>query len=133
MCKCDPSIRTPYCGKEGCSPWPKRYKSPAEPPTPVERELLEIVIEECAEVQQRATKALRFGPREVQPGQPDDNVQRMSHEIGELLEIIDLAYGRRLVDEGHVRLGREHKRRQLDKYAQSISVDAAWATRQLPR
>ena len=39
-------------------------------PAAQERELLYHLIEECAEIQHRATKILRFGWNEVQQGQP---------------------------------------------------------------
>lgn len=128
MCKCNPSIRTLYCGKTGCEA-PPRYKSIAAPPTPQEQEILQIIIEECAEVQQRATKALRFGPREVQAGQELDNVKRMSHEIGELLEMLRIARGRGLIDMEQIKAGKTHKRRQLAKYAQSFDMELTWLER----
>jgi len=40
-----------------------KFVSPCPPPTAREREIAEIIIEECAEIQQRATKLLRFGGR----------------------------------------------------------------------
>lgn len=40
--------------------------------------LLACLAEEAVEVAQRATKAMRFGCNEVQPGQPLCNVQRIS-------------------------------------------------------
>ena len=46
--------------------------------------LLVILAEECAEVAQRATKALRFGLAETQPGQPDDNARRLMDELVDL-------------------------------------------------
>jgi hypothetical protein len=50
--------------------------------------LLTLLIEECAEVQQRATKALRFGLGEIQPGQPLDNEARLAAEVVDLLTIL---------------------------------------------
>ena len=46
--------------------------------------LLTCLIEECAEVIQRATKAQRFGLMEIQPGQKMDNQQRLQEEISDL-------------------------------------------------
>lgn len=43
--------------------------------------LLVILAEECAEVAQRATKALRFGLDETQPGQPYNNAERLMDEL----------------------------------------------------
>jgi len=40
--------------------------------------LLTILSEECAEVSQRVSKALRFGLGEVQPGQEADNADEYS-------------------------------------------------------
>lgn len=56
--------------------------------------LLVCLTEECAEVQQRATKALRFGLTESQPNAPDGkhlmNSQRLADEIEDLEIIIEL-------------------------------------------
>lgn len=55
--------------------------------------LLTILIEEAAEVQQRATKALRFGMTETQPGQQMNNAARLHMEICDLqcaLEMLGL-------------------------------------------
>lgn len=46
--------------------------------------LLVKLSEECAEVSQRAAKALRFGLTEVQLGQDLDNTARL---VGELLDL----------------------------------------------
>lgn len=52
--------------------------------------LLICLAEECAEVQQRATKALRFGDDECQPGQDFDNVDRLSFELCDLVAVVEL-------------------------------------------
>jgi hypothetical protein len=46
--------------------------------------LLVKIAEEAAEVAQRATKAVRFGLGEVQPGQSLDNSQRLRAEMLDL-------------------------------------------------
>ena len=46
--------------------------------------LLTILAEECAEIAQRASKALRFGLDEVQPGQELSNEQRLWNELNDL-------------------------------------------------
>lgn len=96
-----------------------KYKSSEPPPTAHEREVLEILIEECAEVQQRATKALRFGPTETQPGQDWDNRFRLGIEIGDLMEIIDRAIRAGLVPQGSIEYGRQNKRVQLTQFMQT--------------
>lgn len=68
-----------------------KFVTPCVLPSAREREILTILIEECAEVQQRATKLLRFGRDEVQPGQPLSNMERLSQEFGDLQAIATMA------------------------------------------
>lgn len=112
----------------------ERFVSPCKPPEGCKREVLDILIEECSEitiecidiikacadVQQRATKALRFGIDEVQPGQDDSNSVRLAHEIGDLLEVIDVAIQAELFLQDDIEAGRIHKRAQLKKFMQSL-------------
>lgn len=44
--------------------------------------------EECAEVSQRAAKALRFGMYEIQPGQEKSNLERLEDEAIDLLTML---------------------------------------------
>jgi hypothetical protein len=55
-----------------------------------EEHLLDILIEECAEVIQRATKAKRFGLTEVQPDQPLTNIQRIVYELNDVVAVADM-------------------------------------------
>lgn len=52
--------------------------------------LLDVAIEECAEIIQRVTKAKRFGLREVQPAQDLSNAQRIAYEVNDLIAVIDM-------------------------------------------
>lgn len=52
--------------------------------------LLTTLAEECAEVAQRACKALRFGLSEIQPGQPDDNKRRLERELADLMATAEM-------------------------------------------
>lgn len=52
--------------------------------------LLTIIAEECVEVAQRATKALRFGLFEVQQGQELNNLERLRGELADLLGALEL-------------------------------------------
>lgn len=97
----------------------EQFVSPCSPPTPYERELLEILIEECAEVQQRATKMLRFGVEEVQPGQPLDNRTRLSEEVGDLMHMIDCCRDANLLSRDGIADGIKRKKTQLAKYMQT--------------
>ena len=77
---------------------PEKFVSPEPPPTALKAEILTILIEEAAEVQQRATKMLRFGVDEVQPGQELSNKDRLSDEVGDLHEMIVYARSLGLID-----------------------------------
>lgn len=52
--------------------------------------LLICLIEECAEIIQRVCKAIRFGMDEVQPGQEQDNLERLSGEITDFLGVAQM-------------------------------------------
>jgi len=77
--------------------------------------LLTTLAEECAEVAQRCSKALRFGLVEKQPGQDLTNAQRIEAEMADLIAV----YGM-LVDLGHVQplvyLSLAGKRRKVESY-----------------
>lgn len=96
-----------------------RFVSPEPPPTAYEAELLTILIEECAEVQQRATKMLRFGVAEVQPGQSLTNAQRLSEEVGDLLVMINYAERSGLLERTSIEAGQRRKHVKLAKYLQT--------------
>jgi hypothetical protein len=102
-----------------------RYVTPCELPTPHEREILDILIEECAEVIKRATKLLRFGRDEIQPGQEKTNAERLSNEIGDVQHMVDLLGDVGIVNHQHCLEGRQSKRQQLAKYMQTSKAGAA--------
>lgn len=101
----------------------ERFITPCELPEGHARELLTVLIEECAEVQQRATKALRFGLEEVQPGQPFTNMYRLGSEVGDLLEVVDRCLSAVVLRETAIAEGKAHKAKQLDKYMQTQPVN----------
>ena len=80
--------------------------------------LLTILTEECAEVQQAGTKALRFGleeGRDLSAMADGNNVQRLRHEINDMLAMVEM-----LEDEG-LELSPDHslrkqKKEKVEKY-----------------
>lgn len=95
-------------------------------PSPVEREVLEILIEECGEVIQRATKMIRFGIEEVQPGQLLSNRRRLSDEVGDLEYMIALAKRLELVDDHHcirAAMAKPLKLREYMRHVQDLPDD----------
>lgn len=96
-----------------------RFISPCMPPEGRDRELLTVLAEECAVVQQRICKALRFGLEEVQPGQPHNNAFRIGLELGDLLEVVDRCLELDLIPVGSINQGRANKVKQLAKFLQN--------------
>ncbi len=79
--------------------------------------LLIKLIEECAEVIQRATKALTFGLTEVQPGHAQDNSIRLTYEFGDLQAVWEMLNERGVVREPTINM-LALKRAKMEKYMQ---------------
>ena len=60
--------------------------------------LLSCLAEECTEVGQRVSKALRFGLSEVQPGQPLTNAERIAGELIDLLAVVGMLEDQGVLD-----------------------------------
>lgn len=95
----------------------EKFISPERPPEGLDRELLTILAEECCEVGQRVSKALRFGLMEVQPGQPLSNADRISEELGDLLATAEEMND--VIDWQIVKNAKAAKREKLARYLQS--------------
>jgi hypothetical protein len=105
----------------------ERFITPCELPTAHEREILTILIEEAAEVQQRATKLLRFGRDEIQPGQTLTNAERLSLEIADFLALVDLAKLAGLADAKTIYYGTIAKKTKLQTVMQTVAARGATA------
>lgn len=101
----------------------ERFITPAPLPSAREREILNIIIEECAEVQHRACKALRFGLSEVQPGQDLTNAERLSDEIGDLGAILCLANQEGMISEDRILAAGAAKEEKLRTFMQTEKAD----------
>lgn len=55
-----------------------------------EQALLVKLSEECAELSQRSTKALRFGMLETQPGQDRNNLARLLDEFLDVMTVMEM-------------------------------------------
>ncbi len=97
----------------------EKFVTPCELPTPYEREVLTILIEECSEIQKRATKMLRFGVDEIQPGVKLDNKARLSQEIGDFLCVYYMAIDAGLTNQALVLPAQQEKRKKLERYMQT--------------
>ncbi len=52
--------------------------------------LLIILSEECNEIGQDVSKALRFGLKDIKPGQDQTNAQRIMCEVKDLLTVVQM-------------------------------------------
>lgn len=75
-----------------------------------EKYLLTCLAEEASEVAVRASKAIRFGLHEIQPGQEKTNTQRLIDELTDLIAVIQM-------------LGLE---RHIDLDARDAAIRAKW-------
>ena len=57
--------------------------------------LLTVLCEECAEVQQAASKALRFGIKDSRPGTDSTNAQDIEKEFIEAMAVRDILVPKR--------------------------------------
>ena len=81
-----------------------------------EQHLLLLLAEECAEVGQRASKAIRFGledPAGAQPGF-SSNKTRLLEELNDLLAVVDLLFGEDYINKDHQKI----KKEKIEKYKQ---------------
>lgn len=81
-----------------------------------EQYLLALLAEECAEVAQRATKAIRFGleiPEGTQPGYAS-NKERLLEEFNDLLVIVEMLFGKEYVNESQ----QLAKKAKIEKYTE---------------
>jgi len=55
-----------------------------------EKEVMDILQEECAEVIQAVSKISRFGIDNYKPGKPKTNRQHLEEELGDVIAMIDI-------------------------------------------
>lgn len=86
--------------------------------------LLICLMEECDEVSQRVSKALRFGLDERQPMQDYNNSERIEEEINDLFAVIDLLETNGILKADEKRFEKiEKKKLKLAKYLEySIKI-----------
>lgn len=86
--------------------------------------LLICLIEEAAEVIQRACKAIRFGLEEIEPGHTINNKKRLGHELNDLHGVLTELYALDVVS-GVNSTDVEKKREKIEKfmdYSRSIGI-----------
>jgi hypothetical protein len=84
-----------------------------------EREVLVILMEECAEVIKVASKMLRFGKEDCEPGTNITNVTELGLEVGDLMTMVGMATNLKLMTRGDIAGGMIRKTEKLKKYMQT--------------
>ena len=100
----------------------ERYQSTGKPLTDEQREVLVVLMEECAEVIQAVSKLLRFGIENYPPDGPlagTKNNTILGREIGDLEYMVDLATGSDMVRTVDILDGRKRKAERFAYYRQS--------------
>ena len=81
-------------------------------------ELLNITLEEAAEVVQAISKVFRFGWNSCHPDTPGHtNKMHLEEEVGDLLCMIDLLQDRGLLDQDSVAAAFYNKKEKLSKWS----------------
>ncbi|CAM5769724.1 hypothetical protein [Bosea minatitlanensis] len=93
--------------------------------------LLECLSEECCEVGQRVSKALRFGLKEIQKGQELTNAQRIVEELHDLISVAHILYSAGVI--GAVWPSPEHTAAKLAKIEKFMEIGRVHGALQEPR
>ena len=81
-----------------------------------EREVMNILSEECAEVIQAVSKCHRFGLNNFKPGKPKTNCEHLEEEIGDLLAMVDILVDIGVVDQVSLEVAKIAKIEKLKKF-----------------
>lgn len=82
-----------------------------------EREVMNILLEECAEVIQAISKCHRFGIENYKPGKPKTNREHLEEELGDLLAMVDILREMGVVSWGNLEVAKQAKIEKLKKWS----------------
>lgn len=82
-----------------------------------EKEVMDILQEECAEVIQAVSKVSRFGIDNVKPGKPKTNREHLEEELGDLLAMVDIMLEQGIVSCGNLEVAKKAKIEKLKKWS----------------
>ena len=82
-----------------------------------EKEVMDILQEECAEVIQAVSKISRFGIDNLKPGKPLTNREHLEEELGDMLAMIDILCGMGVIDLDKLRVAKLAKIEKLKKWS----------------
>jgi NTP pyrophosphatase (non-canonical NTP hydrolase) len=84
---------------------------------PKQKEALDILQEECAEVIQAVSKISRFGLDNLKPGKPKTNREHLEEELGDLVAMIDILTRNGVVDSVNIETAAAVKVEKLKKWS----------------
>lgn len=96
----------------------RRYEPNGTTLTDHEREVLVILMEECAEVIVAASKLVRFGKENV-PASGASNVEELSLEVGDAMHMVGMAQDLGLVTALGMARGIQRKQERLARFMQT--------------
>jgi len=82
-----------------------------------EKEVMDILQEECAEVIQAVSKINRFGADNVKPGKPKTNREHLEEELGDMLAMIDIMMELGIVSYGNLEIAKKAKIVKLKQWS----------------
>ena len=82
-----------------------------------EKEVMDILQEECAEVIQAVSKCSRFGIDNYKPGKPLTNREHLEEELGDLLAMVDIMREMGIVSWGNLEVAKVAKIEKLKKWS----------------
>jgi len=88
-----------------------------------EREVMNILSEECAEVIQAISKCHRFGLDNVKPGKPKTNRAHLAEELGDLQAMIDLCIKFNIVGSEQISIAADNKIAKLQKWSKIENLE----------
>jgi NTP pyrophosphatase (non-canonical NTP hydrolase) len=84
---------------------------------PKQKEALDILQEECAEVIQAVSKISRFGLDNLKPGKPKTNKEHLEEELGDVLAMVDILCGMGVIELDNLRTAKLAKIEKLKKWS----------------
>jgi len=82
-----------------------------------EKEVLDILQEECAEVIQAVSKIRRFGADNVKPGKPKTNRDHLEEELGDMLAMIDIMLEFSIISIDNLEIAKKAKIEKLKQWS----------------
>jgi NTP pyrophosphatase (non-canonical NTP hydrolase) len=82
-----------------------------------EKEVMDILQEECAEVIQAVSKISRFGIDNYKPGKPKTNREHLEEELGDMLAMIDIMLELSVISLDNLEIAKKAKIEKLKKWS----------------